>query len=176
VTRTIAIAIACAALAVAAASGCGGGGSAPPGSAQGAAQQLLGQKDVARYPTGSPARTLFEWWRSAQFADPSGYRDSFVPAVRTELVADKHALDALGYFSGAIRDARPRVLGVVARNDRATIYAMVEYHQPVGTKRYITSTVPRAFTLRRMSGRWLLDNDAFVQSTLPGSLRRGAAS
>jgi hypothetical protein len=98
-----------------------------------------------------------------------------VPAVRDELHADSRSADALNYFSGSIRNARPRVLNVVERAGTATAYVMIEYHQPVGTKRYVTSTTPRAFSLRRISGRWLLTDDVFVQTTLPANLRRGGA-
>jgi hypothetical protein len=153
-------------------SGCGGGGNAAPASPVDAAQQLLGPRDVARYLAGTPERALLDWWRSAQFADFSGYRSSFVPEVRAELDADGRAADALSYFSGSIRSARPRVLSVRASGGSATIYVLIVYHQPVGTRRFITSTVPRAFTLRRLAGRWLLADDVFVQTTLPVFLRR----
>jgi hypothetical protein len=154
-----------------AAAGCGGG-SAPPSSAQGAAQQLLRQSDLARYPAGSPARAILEWWRSAQFADAEGYRAAFAPPLRSAVAKDPRAADALNYFAGAIRDARPKILSVSAAKGRATVYTLIEYRQPIGTTRYITSTVPRAFTLERIASRWLLTDDAFVQTTLPAVLRR----
>src|SRR6476660_7927547 len=79
VTRSLSIGGAALALALA---GCGGGGTASPASAQSAAQQLLEQRDVARYASGTPARALLDWWRSTQFADTPAYRESFVPALR----------------------------------------------------------------------------------------------
>jgi hypothetical protein len=158
----------------AAVAGCGGGGQAAPVSPEGAAQQLLAQRDLARYPPGTPARALFEWWRSAQFADALGYRTALAPLLRAKFDAQPRRLDALNYFAGAIRNARPKITNVNAAGGLATVYTLVEFRQPVGTSRFITSSVPRAFEFARVGRKWALADDSFVQATLPATLRRSA--
>jgi hypothetical protein len=151
--------------------GCGSGSKLPQ-QLPGRAEQLLTQMDVNRYPRGSPQRALLSWWRAMQFADQSNYVDSYVLPVRRLLQADPRMPQVLAALSGQLRTVRPLVRGAELRANRATIYTKVAYRTPVGSQRYVTSLVPKAFTLVLRQGRWRLVDDGFVQSSLPPLLRR----
>ena len=155
---------------------CGGDGdraTTPPAHTTTAtrAEQLLTDADVRRYSTGTPERALLEWWRSAQYADLSGFLDRFEPMVRRTLVRGAKTTEALTYFSAVLKAAKPKISSVERSGDRATIFAVIEFRH-VKNDAIETTSLPRAFTLvRRRSAWWLLD-DLFFQSTVPDELRR----
>jgi len=155
------------------ATACGAGGSAAP-ETRGPAEQLLTQADVDRYSAGSPARTLLSWWRNAQFANLTAFLNGFEPELRERLVESGRAGDALIYFSGTIVNARPTILSVLRDGGNATVYTRIVYRQPVGTKRFIVYSVPRAFAMTRQRGGWLLRDDGYLQAALTKELRRPA--
>jgi hypothetical protein len=151
--------------------GCGSG-SAQPVSLPGATQQLLSQTDVNAQPPGSPERAFLAWWRDVQYANLAQFKLELVPALRDSFAPRGKMPDAINYFSGALRSARPKIRDVSRTGTTAVVYAIISYRQPVGTSRYVTTTVPRAFTFTKIGGRWLLADDSFAQATLPPSLKR----
>jgi hypothetical protein len=164
--------VALAALAALALAGCGDGGVAGPSTPR-AAEQLLTGRDVARYAPDSPARAVLAWWRAAQFASAPEFEAAYADEPRRRIERDPHAREALLHFAGAIRLARPRVLSVSRRGTLATVYTRIEYRQPIGARRYVALSVPRAFVLVDDRG-WRLVDDDFVQDALPPALRRSA--
>lgn len=152
--------------------GCGGGGNSAPRSLPGPAEQLLTENDVQTYPEGTAAHALLRWWRSAQYANLATFLNSFERSLRAELEASPQTEDALVYFAGALRTARPRIVGAQRDGARATVYTRIVYRQPVGTTRFIVNEVPRAFEFVLQNGSWRLSDDLLFQTTLPMELRR----
>ena len=151
---------------------CGGGGKASPTDLLGASEQLLSEADVNRYPRGSPSHALLAWWRTTQFANLPAYLDSFDEVMQQVLGASPKTAEAVAYFAGAIRTARPAIIDVDSTGSRATVYTKIVYRQPVGTTTFITTTVPRAFNFVHEGGEWRLVDDVFVHLSLPVLLRR----
>jgi hypothetical protein len=151
---------------------CGAGGAAPPATTRGPAEQLLSQADVDSQPEGSPAHALLVWWQAAQFANLTAYLDGYERSLRETLEASPETGDALVYFAATIRNARPTIVDVQEEGDRATVYTRVVYRQPVGSRRFVVYTVPRAFAMIRQAGDWRLLDDLFVQAALTEQLKR----
>ena|SRR5215210_4566711 len=161
-----------AALLVLGTAACGDGGKAAPRGLPGAAEQLLTQSDVDRYPRPTPQHAVLQWWRDAQYSNVTGFVNAFQPSVRAKLRADSKTAAALEYFSSSIRTARPAIANVGIDDATATVYTEVKYRTPIGTSRYVTTSRPQAFVLVRRAARWLLQNDSFFQTGLPVRLRR----
>jgi hypothetical protein len=149
---------------VLASTGCGGGGEAAPASSPGPSEQLLSRKDVGKYKGGTPERALLVWWRAIQYGDFSAYLSGFTKDVRIALRASARAKRDLNYLSGALRVARPKIVGVEAGAGGVTVYTNISYRQPVGSSTYTTSTQPRAFSMVFQRGAWRLTDDSFVRS------------
>ncbi len=152
--------------------GCGGGGAAPAVTVGAPDEQLLGPATIDRYMAGTPSHDFLRWWRDAQFANLDGFLDGFAARPRRELRAHPKTDDALTFFAGGVRSARPQIIGVMRDGEVATIYTMIVYRRPVGTSRYISSALPRAFPVIRQQDRWRLANDSFFQSSIVEELRR----
>jgi hypothetical protein len=152
-------------------SGCGEG-SAEPVSVPGATEQLLTLADLQRYKVDSPARALLAWWRASQYADLSSFNSAFSARVRQALERSPTEAKILGWFSGAIRASRPKVLSTELRGRQAVVYTRIIVRQPVGMKRFVVLTAPQAFTLTREQGHWLLADGSYLQAMLPDRLRR----
>ena len=165
------IVIACAAIALFSTS-CGVDEEVAPASQLGPSEQLLNEQQVRKFPKGTPARALFVWWRNAQFANLTGFLNGFESTVKAKIEQSPKTKDALVYFAGAIRTARPIVLGVSREDDRAVVYTKIVYRQPVGASRFIVNTVPRAFSMVLEAGNWRLRDDQFMQATVTSDLRR----
>ncbi len=154
------------ATAVALVAGCGSGGSLSPQTYPGDAQQLVSPADVAHYGKGSPARVFLGWWLSGQYADAPAFLAAFDPLSRTRLQDDPYFDRELDYFAGTIRVAFPRIDRVERQGDGATIFTTLEYRQPVGSTRYITTTRLQAFELARKGGGWQLTDAHFFRSSV----------
>jgi hypothetical protein len=134
---------------------------------------LLTPQDIDRYPAGSPQHALLSWWRSAQFIDYQGYLQSFASGFRQTLRSDPKTRRALLVLGGFLTASTVKFLDVEQDGpDAVTLYTEVRYQarNPDGT--VATSTLPRAFRMIRQGGAWRLQDDSFVQQTLPASLRR----
>jgi hypothetical protein len=153
---------------IAAASGCGGGGLAKPAALPGPSEQLLTQKDVDRYAKGTPARAFTLWWRNAQYANQTAFVQSFAAPLRQKFeAAPERTQQALSSFSGAIRTSRPVIENVTRGGGKATVYVLINKRHPVGATRFITTTLPRAFTMLLEDGMWRLRDDLLVQENIP---------
>jgi hypothetical protein len=144
------------------AASCGGGGEQGREESPGAAEQLLTRADVEAQPSGSPEEALFRWWRAAQYSDLHEYLAAYEQDLADRLRITGEARRELRRFAEAIRTARPEVVETRVDVNRATVYTMVRFRQPIGLTRYISTGRPQAFTMIREDGRWVLENDFFV--------------
>ena len=151
--------------------GCGGEGNARPEGLPGKAEQLLTASEIRRHPEGSPARTLYEWWRSAQYADLTGYLEHYETRLRRELEAEPNTEGVLEVFAGFIRTARPVIQQVEREGETTTVYTEIEFRRPVGTTHYATTTRPQAFTMVRQRGEWRLVDDLYVDQSVGAVVR-----
>jgi hypothetical protein len=111
--RGYAVAVVVAALAFGAAA-CGSSDSA----ATTADADYVTAKRVDRYPPGTPQRTVMEWWKAVQFANPSGANSYYAPHRSPGLPVLQHRLAiASNQFSGIPVFDSAKVDG-----KRATVY------------------------------------------------------
>lgn len=103
------------------------------------------------------------WWRDAQFSDVSGYLSHFTDGVRAEL-EQRQAEQDLPVFAAGIRTAKPQIVDVELSGSRAIVYTKIVFRQPVGARRYITTTRPQAFRMIRVGPLWRLSDASFVDS------------
>jgi hypothetical protein len=157
------------------ATACGAGGAAQPVQPTGPTEQVLTQLDVDVEPVGTPAHGLLAWWRNAQFANLVGFLNGFEESVQRTLRKSPRTGDALAYFAGSIRNARPTIVDVQQDGGRATVYTRIDYRQAVGSTRFVVHSVPRAFSMILQAGNWRLRDDSFVQSSLSEELKRRGA-
>jgi hypothetical protein len=155
-----------AALVLLAAGGCGGKGGLAPQQYPGAAEQLVTKADIAKFRPGSPANVLFTWWRSSQYLDRASFLESFDAAIRKRLAREPDLVTKLEFFAGALRIAKPEVVGVEVEADAATVYTRIHFRQPVGSSRYISSYRPQAFSMVREAGGWHIADDVFFELTV----------
>jgi hypothetical protein len=146
--------------------GCGSGGSLEPQQYPGAAEQLVTAREVERQPADSPQRALISWWRSAQFAERMDFLAGFDSAIRDRLSVRLDFDKELDYFAGGIRVAKPHIANVERENERATVYVVVNFRQPVGATRFVVTTVPQAFPMVREAGKWRLADDHFFRARI----------
>lgn len=150
---------------VALVAGCGGSSSTnKPSTAK--VEQLISRREVAAKPPGSPQRALFAWWREAQYANGSAFFGAFVPSIQANLLTRKNLAGELTYFGRSIRSAKPKILYVDAGKTQATLFTKLAFRQALGSKRFVTNTVPQAFTFARVRGRWLLADSTFFDATV----------
>lgn len=145
--------------------GCGGSGSGKSSSTA-KVEQLVSRGEVAAQPAGSPQRALFAWWRNAQYVNGPAFSRAFVPTLQANLLARKDLAAELTYFGRSIRSAKPKILYVDAGKSSATIFTKLAFRQAIGSKRFVTNTVPQAFTFSRARGRWLLADSTFFDATV----------
>lgn len=156
--RTAAFASALALLAAAVA-GCGDIGPAP------AAERVDGpapltRADVDSHPQGSPARTVFEWWRALQFDDAAaatGFYSRRV-GVTTKEIDDQlgNGLEPLGI------GRRPQLVEVDREGDRATVLVIFRNVTTNPNGRTDVTRTGRAFSLVREGGEWKLSDNRYL--------------
>jgi hypothetical protein len=138
------------------------------------ADQLLGDADVSRWPEGSPERALFSWWRDTQYANLPGYLGFFSPEIRQGLTRRGVGGRDLSILSVQLRQARPTIVSVDATGTAAVLYTTITFHQPVGTSRYRSYTLPQAFALTLEDGAWRLGDYLFVDQMITPTLQAQA--
>jgi hypothetical protein len=155
---------------------CGSDAQLAPQQYPGAAEQLLARSEVDALTDGSPAHVLLRWWRSSQYAERVGFLGGFATVVSRRLAAEPDLDESIDFFSGSIRVAKPEVTDIDIDGDRATVYALVRFHQPVGSTRFVTNTKPQAFPMVRQRGGWRLADDHFFRAmTAPMRSSRAAS-
>ena len=140
--------------------------------APGAADALLPASTVGSFGERTPEHALLAWWRNTQYDDVQGFRQGFADAVKQRLAPTTQLARSVAYFAGAIRTARPTIRSVERDGSaRATVYTLIEYRRPLGSSKYVSATVPRAFVMVFQRGDWRLVDDYFVRLSLPHSLQ-----
>jgi hypothetical protein len=135
------------------------------------ANQLLSDADVARWPEGSPERALFSWWRDTQYDNLTGYLRFFTPEIQQRLTRRGVAGRDLSILSVQLRQARPTIVSVDASATAAVLYTTITFHQPVGTSKYRSYTLPQAFALTAEGGSWRLGDYLFVDQMITPTLQ-----
>jgi hypothetical protein len=138
--------------------------------------QLETASQINSQPAGSPQRALLTWWRDVQFSNQVGYLDFLKPSVAQRELQARTAGLYLALLSGQLQPAKLEITGVDSRANLATVYARMIVHQPIGTRRYVTTTRPQAFSLERVDGRWRLVDDYFVRLIIGPELARRSSA
>jgi hypothetical protein len=126
--------------------------------------QLLSAEDVARYPQDSPARAFLEWWRALQFGSAVNAASHFDSALKLTPARLQRQLDA-GPDILALR-ARPRVVDVLRRGDRATVYVVFTEAERNPNGRADKVRTPRSFEVLREDGVWKLADNRYLTRAL----------
>ena len=132
---------------------------------------LVTQKDIVKYPSNSPQRTLMSWWRSMQYSDGRGYLARLARPVRRAREADAAYRVQLPIIARQVDDAFPHITQVSIEGDNATVYTELEFRQLVGADKYATTRVAQAFAMVREDGLWRLADDLFVEAGVQDQLR-----
>jgi hypothetical protein len=128
---------------------------------------LLSAAAVERQAPGSPSRALFEWWRALQFSDSRAAARHYAGALGvTPERLDEQLAEAGGAFS-----ARPRVVEVDERGDRATVLVVLETRTLNPNGRVDVLRVPRSFELVRDDGDWRLADNRFLKRAVRDQAR-----
>ena len=129
--------------------GCGGGDSgrevrylnAPP---------VIRQRQVERYPAGSPERVLFEWMRAVAFSDAPGalaLQDPSLPITAVGLARRREAVEGI---VEKMRD--PRISDVKRKGKTVTMIGSVGSTDPT------VARLSHKFRLERLGGTWKIMN------------------
>lgn len=126
--------------------------------------QIVTKQQLARYPAGSPERTVLLWWRALQFNSPelaSRYYASDLKLTPARLEEQlKLGPDFLDLKAGL------RPVDVDESGDSATILALRERVLQYPNGRDDRVRVPMAFNLIRESGEWRLANNRYIDRAL----------
>jgi hypothetical protein len=122
---------------------------------------LLAKEQVDRYPEGSPARVVFEWWRALQFDNSvaaSRYYDRSLRLTPAKLDRQlKEGIRALGL------DRRPRLVEVDEQGDSATVFLLLDASMRNPNGRVDVAGTARAFNLVREDGEWRLAENTYLE-------------
>jgi hypothetical protein len=140
--------------------GCSFGGDEVAQKVQGPA--LLSAASIGRLPAGSPERALFEWWRAMQFDNVAAATPQY---ARRAGVTDAR-LDAQLSNAGRAFDARPRLVEVDRRGERATVSVLLELRTSNPNGRVDITRSARAFELVREGGRWRLADNRYLDGAV----------
>ena len=122
---------------------------------------LLSSREVARHPEGSPARSLFEWWRALQFNNAfvaSRYYSRSLEITPSKL---EYWLD-LGPEALAL-SRRPKLVDVDEQGAEATVFVTLETRNRNPNGRIDITRDPRAFNLVRQHGEWKLAENLYLR-------------
>lgn len=126
--------------------------------------QIVTKQQLARYPAGSPERTVLLWWRALQFNSPelaSRYYVSDLKLTPAKLEEQlKLGPDFLDLKAGL------RLMDVDESGSSATILALRNRVLQYPNGREDRVRVPMAFNLRRESGEWRLANNRYIDRAL----------
>ncbi len=116
---------------------------------------------IARAPAGGPERTFLTWFRALQtqnFALACRLYDAPVrPSAHQLARRSRLAKGLLGEAS------LYRVLDVERNGDSATVFTLLVRRLRAPNGQSDLYTLPQAFVLRRVSGRWVLADDLFLR-------------
>jgi hypothetical protein len=158
VRRPIAI---LAALAVGALVGCAGIGTDDDVKVRVTGPALVTKKQLATLPEGSPARTVYEWWRTIQFDNPT----IAVRYYSKKLGITTRTLERQLEFGAASQNlnARPHLVGTEENGDRATVLVLLENVSRNPNGRTDKTQTARGFNLVREDGEWKLAENTYLE-------------
>jgi hypothetical protein len=122
---------------------------------------LVTKKQLASLPADSPARTVFEWWRTLQFDNPT----LAVRYYSDKLRITREKLDEqLQYGAGSQGlNARPRLVETDMNGDRATVLVLLENQARNVNGRTDKTQTARGFNLVREDGEWKLAENTYLE-------------
>jgi hypothetical protein len=122
---------------------------------------LVTKKQLASLPEGSPARAVFEWWRTIQF-------DNATIAARyysSKLNITPLTLEKQLEFGAASQNlnARPHLVGTDMNGDRATVNVLLENVSSNPNGRVDKHQTARGFNLVLEDGEWKLAENTYLE-------------
>jgi hypothetical protein len=123
---------------------------------------LVSKKQIAALPEGSPARTVYEWWRSIQFDNPivaAGFYSK-------ELGITTRTIERQLEFGAAAQNlnARPTLVGTdMVDADHAIVNVLLENIARNPNGRIDKNQTARAFNLVREDGEWKLAENMYLE-------------
>jgi hypothetical protein len=122
---------------------------------------LVTKKQLASLPEGSPARTVFEWWRTLQFDNPTIATRYYSRKLNiTTLTLEKQ----LQFGAGSQNlKARPHLVGTDMDGDRATVNVLLENVSSNPNGRVDKNQTARGFNLVREDGEWKLSENTYLE-------------
>jgi hypothetical protein len=150
-----------AALGAAALAGCAGIGSDDDVKVRVTGPALVTKRQVASLPEGSPARTVFEWWRTLQFDNPIAAASYYSAKLDITPMTIEHQLE----FGAAAQNlnARPHLVGTDENGDQATVNVLLENVSTNPNGRTDKRQTARAFNLVREDGVWKLSENMYLE-------------
>jgi hypothetical protein len=122
---------------------------------------LVTKNQIASLPAGSPARTVFEWWRALQFSNPTIAANYYSAKLHiTPLKLDKQlqagpAIHNLG--------SRPHLVATQVDGDHAVVNVLLENQADNPNGRVDKTQVARGFNLVREDGEWKLAENMYLE-------------
>jgi hypothetical protein len=150
-----------AALGAGALAGCAGIGTDDDVKVRVTGPALVTKKQLASLPEDSPARTVFEWWRSIQFDNPTIAVQYYSRKLDITTLTLEHQLE----FGAAAQNlnARPKLVGTEIDGDRAIVNVLLENVQRNPNGRIDKNQTARAFNLVRENGQWKLAENMYLE-------------
>lgn len=122
---------------------------------------LLTKAQVERHPKGSPARALFEWWRTVQYDNAV----AAVPFYSDDLGLTAKKLDSMLIYGvdalGLKR--RPQLVEAEVNGRRATVLVLLESKVMNFNGRVDTVRTARGFNFVREAEQWKLSDNTFLE-------------
>lgn len=121
------------------------------------------QQAVARYPAGTPQRTVLEWFRALQARDIERATAFYAPEARiSPNVILFERVAGSRYFAQA---QLPRIIGTSTAGTHATVFTVIDFRWSAPDGRGAVYFRPQAFELQRRRGVWQLADNYFLEST-----------
>lgn len=122
---------------------------------------LVTKKQLASLPEGSPARTVFEWWRTIQFDNPTLAARYYSRKLHITPLTIERQLE----FGAASQNlnARPHLVGTDMQGDHATVNVLLENVASNPNGRVDKRQTARAFNLVREDGEWKLAENMYLE-------------
>ena len=148
-------------LGAAALAGCAGIGTDDDVKVRVSGPALVTKKQLASLPAGSPARTVFEWWRTIQFDNPT----IAVRYYSKKLGITRMTLERQLQFGPGAQNlgARPHLVGTDVNGDHATVQVLLERQTSNPNGRTDKTQVARGFNLVREDGEWKLAENMYLE-------------
>ena len=150
-----------AALGAGALAGCAGIGDDDDLQTRTTGPSLVTKAQIASLPEGSPARTVFEWWRALQFSNPIIAAQYYSPKLH---ITPARLEQQLQFGPGAQNlNARPHLVATDVRGDRAVVNVLLENQVSNPNGRTDKNQTGRGFNLVQVDGQWKLAENLYLE-------------